>query len=136
MQLESQRPDFDLCGHYAPEFWHGNPTSCRDRECVEDFLPTANSKLICVALFAVVARTDNSKCGLCAVTSAYSTDMRPSVNAVERLTHYSSDELPQEAPHDIPSKKPPVTWPERGEIVFDEIEMAYRPELPSVLKKM
>lgn len=105
---------------------------------MEEFLPSAsNSKLISVVfLFVAVVHTDNSKGVLCVVTSAYSTDMRLSVNAVERLTHYSSDELPQEAPHDIPSKKPPVTWPERGEIVFDRIEMAYRPELPSVLKKM
>lgn len=53
------------------------------------------------------------------------------MNAVERLRHYGS-ELDEEAPaHTIAV---PPGWPDAGAIVFDGVEMRYRPGLPLVLR--
>ncbi|KAL7949002.1 P-loop containing nucleoside triphosphate hydrolase protein [Trichoderma barbatum] len=53
------------------------------------------------------------------------------MNAVERLRHYGS-ELEEEAPlHTVDVRE---SWPEKGEIVFDNVEMRYRENLPLVLK--
>ncbi|KAI0446600.1 P-loop containing nucleoside triphosphate hydrolase protein [Xylaria telfairii] len=53
------------------------------------------------------------------------------MNAVERLLHYGT-QLEEEAPeHTIDVR---TSWPEKGEIVFDNVEMRYRPNLPLVLK--
>lgn len=56
------------------------------------------------------------------------------MNAVERVTYYSSDKLEQEAPHEIADAKPSVDWPSQGSISFNNVVMAYRPGLPDVLK--
>lgn len=58
------------------------------------------------------------------------------MNAAERIQHYSSDQLSQELPHDIPNKRPPSEWPHDGQITFSNVVMAYRPGLPPVLKQM
>ena len=42
--------------------------------------------------------------------------------------------IPQESPHEIEDKKPDASWPQHGEIEFNNIKMAYRPGLPDVLK--
>ncbi|KAI0866183.1 P-loop containing nucleoside triphosphate hydrolase protein [Xylaria cubensis] len=53
------------------------------------------------------------------------------MNAVERLLHYGT-QLEEEAPeHTIDVRS---SWPEKGEIVFDNVEMRYRANLPLVLK--
>ncbi|RDA88362.1 hypothetical protein CP532_5604 [Ophiocordyceps camponoti-leonardi (nom. inval.)] len=53
------------------------------------------------------------------------------MNAVERLRHYGN-ELEEEAPaHTVEVRD---SWPERGDIVFDQVEMRYRPNLPLVLR--
>jgi len=54
------------------------------------------------------------------------------MNSVERLLHYSN-ELEQEAAFDIPDKQPPKGWPSKGDIVFDNVQLRYRKELPLVL---
>jgi ABC-type multidrug transport system fused ATPase/permease subunit len=41
--------------------------------------------------------------------------------------------IDQEAPHEIPEKKPPTDWPQRGSVEFKNVEMRYRPGLPNVL---
>lgn len=53
------------------------------------------------------------------------------MNAVERLRYYGT-QLEEEAPLHTIEVRP--SWPERGEIVFDEVEMRYREGLPLVLK--
>ncbi|KAI0201322.1 P-loop containing nucleoside triphosphate hydrolase protein [Astrocystis sublimbata] len=53
------------------------------------------------------------------------------MNAVERLLHYGTN-LEQEAPEHTIDIHP--SWPEKGEIVFDNVEMRYRENLPLVLK--
>lgn len=52
-------------------------------------------------------------------------------NAVERILYYT--ELPNEGAATTPNDPPP-TWPHSGEIAFKDVEMAYRPGLPLVLK--
>lgn len=53
------------------------------------------------------------------------------MNSVERLRYYGT-QLEEEAPlHTIDVRS---TWPEKGEIVFDNVEMRYRDGLPLVLK--
>ncbi|KAK0636181.1 P-loop containing nucleoside triphosphate hydrolase protein [Bombardia bombarda] len=53
------------------------------------------------------------------------------MNAVERLEYYGS-QLEEEAPlKTIDVRK---SWPEKGEIVFDNVEMRYRDGLPLVLQ--
>lgn len=53
------------------------------------------------------------------------------MNAVERLRYYGT-QLEEEAPLHTIEVRP--TWPEKGEIVFDNVEMRYRDGLPLVLK--
>lgn len=53
------------------------------------------------------------------------------MNAVERLLYYGN-RLEEEAPlHTIPVRE---NWPEKGEIVFEDVQMRYRAGLPLVLK--
>ncbi|PHH81899.1 hypothetical protein CDD82_7590 [Ophiocordyceps australis] len=53
------------------------------------------------------------------------------MNAVERLRYYGT-ELQEEAPlHTIDVRD---SWPEKGDIVFDRVEMRYREKLPLVLQ--
>lgn len=44
--------------------------------------------------------------------------------------------LSLEAPARVKNKAPPSDWPQEGEIVFDNVEMKYREDLPVVLKKL
>lgn len=43
-------------------------------------------------------------------------------SSVERVLHYAT-KLEQEAPHELPGKKPPKEWPTRGELVLNDVEM-------------
>ena len=53
------------------------------------------------------------------------------MNAVERLRYYGA-ELEEEAPlKTVPVRE---SWPEKGEIVFDDVQMRYREGLPLVLQ--
>lgn len=54
------------------------------------------------------------------------------MNAVERLHHYA-EELDVEADAIIPDNRPSEQWPSAGAIKIRNLEMRYRPELPSVL---
>ncbi|KAF2099088.1 hypothetical protein NA57DRAFT_38826 [Rhizodiscina lignyota] len=53
------------------------------------------------------------------------------MNATERI-HYYGTQLDEEPPLHLAQVRP--SWPEHGEIVFDNVEMRYRPGLPLVLQ--
>ena len=47
--------------------------------------------------------------------------------------HYTQ-EVAQDADYERPENKLPPEWPVQGAIEFEDVEMSYRPELPTVLK--
>ncbi|KAL8730032.1 MAG: hypothetical protein Q9166_004356 [cf. Caloplaca sp. 2 TL-2023] len=57
-------------------------------------------------------------------------EVENAMNATERL-HYYGTELDEEAPLHL--TKVPEDWPQKGEIVFNEVQMRYREGLPLVL---
>ncbi|KAJ7175337.1 multidrug resistance-associated ABC transporter [Mycena filopes] len=92
-----------------------------------------------IALFAAGFRNsvDPSKIGV-VLSYTLSTQMvaqfatnEQNMNSVERIITYA--ELPAEGAATTP-EDPPSSWPERGEIKFKQVEMAYREGLPLVLK--
>ncbi|KAF2134156.1 ABC multidrug transporter-like protein [Dothidotthia symphoricarpi CBS 119687] len=58
-------------------------------------------------------------------------EVENNMNATERIHHYGT-QLEEEAPLKMGEVR--STWPEHGEIVFDNVEMRYRDGLPLVLK--
>ncbi|CAI7871418.1 unnamed protein product [Closterium sp. NIES-53] len=54
--------------------------------------------------------------------------------SVERILQFSHPNVPPEAPLSIPSHRPPSSWPDRGAITFENLQIRYRPDLPLVLK--
>lgn len=58
-------------------------------------------------------------------------EVENNMNSTERVHHYGT-ELEEEAPLHMGEVRP--TWPEHGEIVFNDVEMRYRAGLPLVLK--
>ena len=60
-------------------------------------------------------------------------EVENNMNSVERVVHYARA-IEQEAPHELPEKKPPASWPAHGRIEINNVVLKYRPELPSVLK--
>ncbi|KAF8071690.1 ABC protein [Lyophyllum atratum] len=72
---------------------------------------------------------------LCGMLTRQTAEVENYMNAVERVVHYSrSDLVDQEAPFEIPDQKPPLDWPQRGDIEFKQVSMSYRPGLPKVLR--
>lgn len=57
-------------------------------------------------------------------------EVESGMNAVERL-HYYGTKLEEEAPEHTVAVRP--SWPEKGEIVFKDVDMRYRENLPLVL---
>ncbi|KAG2142222.1 ABC protein [Suillus bovinus] len=71
----------------------------------------------------------------CSQLTKLAADVENYMNSVERLVQYvASDTMPQEAPHEIEERKPLAQWPEHGAVEFNNVKMAYRPGLPSVLR--
>ena len=60
-------------------------------------------------------------------------EVENNMNATERV-HYYATSVENEAPLDIPDRKPPPSWPQRGEVVMKDVTMRYRDGLPKVLK--
>ncbi|WPH03689.1 oligomycin resistance atp-dependent permease yor1 [Acrodontium crateriforme] len=58
-------------------------------------------------------------------------EVENNMNSTERL-HYYGTELEEEAPLHVGDVRP--SWPEKGEIIFDNVQMRYRAGLPLVLK--
>ncbi|KAI5959813.1 YCF1 [Candida pseudojiufengensis] len=59
-------------------------------------------------------------------------EVETNIVAVERCLEYSN--LKSEAPEIIPNHRPPTSWPQQGEIKFQNYSTKYRPELDLVLK--
>ncbi|XP_023349637.1 canalicular multispecific organic anion transporter 2 isoform X2 [Eurytemora carolleeae] len=59
-------------------------------------------------------------------------DVETNMVSVERIQEYQ--EVPQEAPFDIPENDPEPEWPEHGEVWFDNYQTRYREGLDLVLK--
>ncbi|EON64929.1 hypothetical protein W97_04163 [Coniosporium apollinis CBS 100218] len=58
-------------------------------------------------------------------------EVENNMNATERI-HYYGTEIEEEPPLKVADVRP--SWPERGEIEFDNVQMRYRPGLPLVLQ--
>lgn len=58
-------------------------------------------------------------------------EVENNMNSTERI-HYYGTQLEEEAPLQLGEVRP--TWPEKGEIVFSDVEMRYRAGLPLVLQ--
>ncbi|KAH9931733.1 multidrug resistance-associated ABC transporter [Epithele typhae] len=98
-----------------------------------------NILILGICLFAAGFRTsvDPSKIGVVltyslstAIVSTYAQNEQ-NFNAVERVLYYI--DLPSEGAPTTPDDPPP-SWPEHGAVEFKDVEMAYRPGLPTVLK--
>lgn len=64
-----------------------------------------------------------------------STQVENDMNSAERLVTYAT-ELPTEAAYRRSDVSPPENWPNRGELVFEDVDFAYREGLPIVLKNI
>jgi ABC-type multidrug transport system fused ATPase/permease subunit len=62
-----------------------------------------------------------------------SAEVENDMNSVERIVHYATA-IEQEAPQEIPDKKPNSSWPAEGHVELRNVVFSYRPELPAVLK--
>ncbi|ORY83758.1 P-loop containing nucleoside triphosphate hydrolase protein [Protomyces lactucae-debilis] len=59
-------------------------------------------------------------------------ELEQHMNAAERCFEYT--DMPTEAPHYL--EEPPTDWPSQGVIAFEEVELKYAPDLPSVLRRI
>lgn len=62
-------------------------------------------------------------------------ELENQMNSVERLYELAYD-IPQEAPYFIEETKPSEDWPSKGGIIFDQVSLRYRPNLPVVLDNL
>lgn len=53
------------------------------------------------------------------------------MTSVERVLQYT--DLPQEP---SPSKNPPISWPQKGHVKFENMSLQYDPSKPAVLKNL
>ncbi|EGV61465.1 hypothetical protein PSN45_000134 [Yamadazyma tenuis] len=63
------------------------------------------------------------------------TQLENEMNSVERMCEFAFD-LPQEKPYHISETAPKPSWPNQGQIKFNNVYMAYRPGLPDTLKNV
>lgn len=61
-------------------------------------------------------------------------EVETNIVSVERVLEYAR--LPSEAPEIIPGKRPPVAWPAKGEVDFENYSTRYREGLDLVLKNI
>lgn len=74
--------------------------------------------------------------GLFQFTVRLLTETEARFTSVERINHYIKS-LESEAPRQSPEAAAPApSWPQRGNITFQDVEMRYRDDLPLVLKSL
>ncbi|XP_053563670.1 ATP-binding cassette sub-family C member 5 [Bombina bombina] len=73
--------------------------------------------------------------GLFQFTVRLATETEAKFTSVERINNYIKT-LEPEAPLHIKENNPPKDWPQKGTIVFENVEMRYREKLPLVLKNV
>ncbi|XP_056140091.1 multidrug resistance-associated protein 5 isoform X3 [Lampris incognitus] len=73
--------------------------------------------------------------GLFQFTVRLASETEARFTSVERIQHYNQS-LSQEAPARRRSPSLPAEWPQQGEVVFEEVEMRYQPNLPLILKRI
>ncbi|XP_034739631.1 multidrug resistance-associated protein 5 isoform X2 [Etheostoma cragini] len=74
--------------------------------------------------------------GLLQFTTRLLTETEARFTSVERINHYIKS-LESEAPRQSPEADAPApSWPQRGNITFQDVEMRYRDDLPLVLKNL
>ncbi|XP_010792479.1 multidrug resistance-associated protein 5-like [Notothenia coriiceps] len=74
--------------------------------------------------------------GLLQFTVRLLTETEARFTSVERIDHYINT-LESEAPRQSPSADAPApSWPQQGNITFQDVEMRYREDLPLVLKNL
>ena len=66
-------------------------------------------------------------------------DLESQMVSVERISEYTN--MKQEKPHYLPSgtedsRLEKENWPQRGRVVFEQVNMRYRADLPLVLKDL
>lgn len=61
-------------------------------------------------------------------------EVETNIVSVERVLEYAA--LPSEAPEIIPDRRPPVAWPAKGEVEFNNYSTRYREGLDLVLKNI
>lgn len=104
--------------------------------------------IFAAAIFAIVsvARRSGLSAGLVGLSMSYALQITQSLNwivrqtvevetnivSVERVLEYSR--LPSEAPEIIPEKRPPISWPAKGGVSFNNFSTRYRSNLEPVLK--
>ncbi|KAF9203578.1 hypothetical protein BGZ49_006268 [Haplosporangium sp. Z 27] len=105
----------------------------------------ANTLVLCVSLLGVCGRFKIAPATIglvlsysMSVTGTFNwcvrqfAEVENNMNAVERLHHYA-EHLQVEAEPIVPDNRPAESWPTKGSISIRNLEMRYRPELPSVL---
>ncbi|KAI9000636.1 P-loop containing nucleoside triphosphate hydrolase protein [Trametes punicea] len=98
-------------------------------------LAVSNTSGINPAQIGLVLTYTTSLTQLCGMVTRQSAEVENYMSSVERIVQYSrQDQIPQEAPHEVPANKPPPEWPSHGSIEFKDVVMRYRPGLPFVLK--
>lgn len=74
-----------------------------------------------------------SAAGLTSMLVVVFTQVEQDMNSAERVLEYVHH-LPQEADYVISETAPPSSWPDKGAIEFKDVQLAYRPGLPLVLR--
>ncbi|KAH6604283.1 cadmium factor [Trichoderma cornu-damae] len=106
--------------------------------------------ILAAAGFAIISVASHSglSAGLVGLAMSYALQITTSLNwivrqtvevetnivSVERVLEYAR--LPSEAPEIIPSRRPPVYWPAKGEVDFKNYSTRYREGLDLVLKNI
>ncbi|KAG7121601.1 Multidrug resistance-associated protein 1 like [Verticillium longisporum] len=94
------------------------------------FLTFANQRWFITGL---ILSYSLSLVGIIQITVRYFADVDNSMSSTERLHQYTSSLAREASLEEDAAFRLRSSWPESGEIVFESVQMRYRPELPLVL---